>query len=113
MDVLISAGAQLECSDTFSGLSAIHRAARLGTQPKILEMILRAKACVHLRDSTGKGPLAHAAETDGGENLVNMLISAGANVDAKDEDQGTGLPRNQFELSRVYCFFVPRSSTNT
>ena len=104
MDVLISAGAQLECSDTFSGLSAIHRAARLGTQPKILEMILRAKACVHLRDSTGKGPLSHAAETDGGENLVDMLMEAGADVDAKDANQQTGVSCYLFMLPRVLFY---------
>ena len=104
MDVLISAGAQLECPDTFNGLSAIHRAARLGTQPKILEMMLRAKACVHLRDSTGRGPLSPAAETDGGENLVDMLMEAGADVDAKDANQDTGVPCYLFMLPRVLFY---------
>ena len=109
MDVLISAGAQLECSDTFSGLSPIHRAARLGTQPKILEMMLRAKACVHLRDSTGRGPLSHAAETDGGENLVDMLMEANASVDLNALDKigcsalhiASSAPQRKFMLALI------------
>jgi ankyrin repeat protein len=108
MDVLISAGAQLDCPDA-DGLSPIHRAARMGTLPEILERMLRAKACVQVRDSAGRGPLQHAAETEGGENLVKMLMEASAAVDvnALDESGHSALhvacsvPRCKFMLALI------------
>ena len=102
--MLISAGAQLECPDV-DGLYPIHRAARLGTQPEILEMMLRAKACVHLRDSAGRGALHHAAKTDGGENLVKMLIEASAAVDVNALDEN-GCSALHVASSAPQCKFM-------
>ena len=110
VQVLLNSGANTELKNE-RGWTPLHAAASCGNM-KILSSLLQAKADCMVVNAGQRTPL-HLASARAHTTTVSALISAGANVDAKDEDQETGLPRNQFELSRVLLFCTAYQHTHT
>ncbi len=80
---MIEAGYDLDARLPSSGEAALHLAA--ATDPKIVQNLINAGADIEIRDrDLGRTPLFWAA-AGGGSSAVDLLIKAGANVNACDE----------------------------
>ncbi|HVT34171.1 MAG TPA: ankyrin repeat domain-containing protein [Nevskiaceae bacterium] len=85
-ELLLSHGADANL-DAFdpSGRALLHRAA--DTDDAALAAFLLAHgAALELRDAQGRTPLMHAAVADGGDEVLELLIKAGARASARDND---------------------------
>lgn len=68
----------------------IHDAARQGDLAKVKEMLAHTPGLLHLKTESGKTPLHFAAE-GGHLDVVDFLLSKGAEVDARNADDETPL----------------------
>ncbi|KAI1791688.1 asparaginase-domain-containing protein [Ganoderma leucocontextum] len=83
---LAVSGGLANCADPASGRSPLHAAALNGAM-RAASTLLEAGALVHVRDMLGHTPLYYAAR-QGHEELVDLLVKAGANLGGADVDGG-------------------------
>ena len=83
---LAVSGGLANCADPASGRSPLHAAALNGAV-RAASALLEAGALVHVRDALGHTPLYYAAR-QGDEDLVDLLVRAGANLGGADVDGG-------------------------
>ncbi|KAI0636433.1 L-asparaginase [Trametes polyzona] len=81
------AGGLANCLDAASGRAPLHVAALHGAV-RAAEMLLEAGALVHVRDALGHTPLYYAARSGESEELVDLLVRAGANLSGADVEGG-------------------------
>ncbi|KAI9061470.1 asparaginase-domain-containing protein [Trametes sanguinea] len=79
-------GGLANCLDAASGRAPLHVAALHGAT-RSAAMLLETGALVHVRDSLGHTPLYYAAR-QGHEELVDLLVQAGANLGGADVEGG-------------------------
>ncbi|KAH7926645.1 asparaginase-domain-containing protein [Leucogyrophana mollusca] len=84
--VMAIPGGIVNCIEPGSGRSPLHVAA-LNNSIKCLNCLLESGALVHLRDSLGHTALYYAAR-QGHEDVVDILISAGANLGGVEYETG-------------------------
>jgi len=88
---LVKRGAKVDGIDN-AGATALFHAA-LQSHPNSVRTLLDLGADANASTRFGMSVLAAAVESDGGVEMVNLLISHGANVDAADTDGVTPLMR--------------------
>eukprot|EP00658_Telonema_sp_P-2_P050976 TRINITY_DN3900_c0_g2_i1.p1 TRINITY_DN3900_c0_g2~~TRINITY_DN3900_c0_g2_i1.p1 ORF type:complete len:264 (+),score=55.88 TRINITY_DN3900_c0_g2_i1:349-1140(+) len=85
---LLAAGAKLESTDEYHGLTALGWASEIDfTTPEVVRVLLAAKADVNAQDRNGWTPLMRAARR-GACDVMEVLLGAGASVDARDTLDG-------------------------
>jgi ankyrin repeat protein len=87
VELLLEAGIDVESSDV-NGRTSLHLAA--AQQAVVVRTLLRANASVKSRDEWGRSPLHYAAD-NANIQIVSMLLSAGADVNASSVSNHTVL----------------------
>jgi ankyrin repeat protein len=88
--VLLGYGARLDDRGRY-GLTALHYAVRGGTLP-LIRLLLERGAPADALDADGLTPLLHLSKTRSKADpipVMELLAASGADVDARDETQGT------------------------
>lgn len=66
------------------GLTPLHYAAALVSDPEVLRLLLRLGADVGIRDDTGLSPLHWAADLNSNPEIIRTLVQGGADVGVRD-----------------------------
>ncbi len=104
VELLLAAGVDVNVAASF-GETALEAAAARG-HLAVIEMLLKAGAGVGHRDGYGRTALHHACDEDSGHpGAVQLLLAAGADPDADDEEGARPLNRclyeQHFECARL------------
>jgi uncharacterized protein len=82
IDLLVEAGADLNCHRGYDGETALHKAARIGNTSN-LERLLALGADPNAQDNNSSTPL-HQGALNGNLPCLKLLLEAGADPDARD-----------------------------